>query len=330
MNSKKEEFNMKRNHIFTAILLGLLLTLAVTVCACAAEIRPIPLDHDTLDLNNGMFCLLIRGGDGVEKTGSFIAVLYKVDRYDGEQIRAMAPGDTVYVDDRKWTVKEVKVLAYADDSDEPIDIEVYPEEDLGEDAYLGFMPGEDEGTYVAVMGDWNPVTLAGSVKVMLPLPDAFTYNLNDEEQDTDTFIANLASLSNPYNTLCFFRDGQLIWVNKYDYPHGPQGAEDGEFRETPVWKFCHGFRDGLDTAVITASKTDCEEGPIPVEITPEEAEGIRQLAMNGTVIGKANDMSVTGGTWVYSFETPGGTHLLSVELYEGLIVAADGMYSVER
>ena len=52
--------------------------------------------------------------------------------------------------------------------------------------------------------------------------------------------------------------------------------------------------------------------------------------MNGTVIGKANDMSVTGGTWVYSFETPGGTHLLSVELYEGLIVAADGMYSVQR
>ena len=84
---------MKRNHILTAILLGLLLTLAVTVCACAAEIRPIPLDHDTLDLNNGMFCLLIRGGDGVEKTGSFNAVLYKVDQYDGEQSRAMAPGE---------------------------------------------------------------------------------------------------------------------------------------------------------------------------------------------------------------------------------------------
>ena len=41
-------------------------------------------------------------------------------------------------------------------------------------------------------------------------------------------------------------------------------------------------------------------------------------------------MSVTGGTWIYSFETPEGTHLLSIEMYKGLIVAVDGMYSFSR
>ena len=42
---------------------------------------------------------------------------------------------------------------------------------------------------------------------------------------------------------------------------------------------------------------------------------------------KADDTSVTGGTWIYSFETPGGKHLLSIEMYRGLIVGSDGMYA---
>jgi len=94
----------------------------------------------------------------------------------------------------------------------------------------------------------------------------------------------------------------------------------------PVWQFCHGLRDGLETAEIKCFMTDCEEGLIPVEMTGEEIEEIRRLAINGTVTGKANDLAVTGGTWVYTFRTPEGKHLLSVELYRGLIVSRDGMY----
>ena len=108
------------------------------------------------------------------------------------------------------------------------------------------------------------------------------------------------------------------------------GACAETVRPVPVCKFCHGLRDGLDTAVITGWTTDCEEGLIPAEMTPEEIEEIRLLAMNGTVTGKASDESVTGGTWVYTFETPGGKHLLSIEIYKGMIVASDGMYRFER
>ncbi len=110
-----------------------------------------------------------------------------------------------------------------------------------------------------------------------------------------------------------------------------QGTETAgtAFSPVPVWKFCHGLQEGLDTAVITGYQSDCEEGLLPVQMTPEETESIRRLAMNGTVLRKANDLAVTGGTWVYSFETPEGKHLLTVELYKGLIVGSDGMYEYE-
>ena len=94
----------------------------------------------------------------------------------------------------------------------------------------------------------------------------------------------------------------------------------------PVWQFCHGLRDGLDTAVITLYTTDCETGLIPAELSAEDEAWIRNIAINGMITGKANDTSVTGGTWVYSFEAPAGEHLLSIEMYRGLIVTADGMY----
>ena len=95
----------------------------------------------------------------------------------------------------------------------------------------------------------------------------------------------------------------------------------------PVWQFCHGIVGGLDTAVITMYATDCETGLSPAELPPEQAEWIRGIAVNGVITGKANDISLTGGTWVYTFETPAGEHLLSVEMYRGMIVAADGMYN---
>ena len=56
---------MKRNQILTAILLVLLLTLCFVACACAAEIRPIPVDHDSLDQGNGEFRLSFRSTDRI-------------------------------------------------------------------------------------------------------------------------------------------------------------------------------------------------------------------------------------------------------------------------
>ena len=133
---------MKPVRILIAVLTALL-ALAATACASAAEIRPIPLDHDTLDLANGVFSFFVRGGDRVEKTGRFTAVLYKKDHYDGEQIRKLAPGDTVYANDRKWTVKSVQIHSARETPDVPDSYEVFTEEDLGEEEYLAFTPCEE-------------------------------------------------------------------------------------------------------------------------------------------------------------------------------------------
>ena len=110
----------------------------------------------------------------------------------------------------------------------------------------------------------------------------------------------------------------------------PAGS-DSAFEAVPVWQFCHGLREGLETAVIKGYQSSCEEGPVEIGMTPEEIEDIRDIAINGVITGKASDMSVTGGTWFDSFETPDGEHLLTVELYKGWIVdAATGMYTFTR
>jgi hypothetical protein len=64
-----------------------------------------------------------------------------------------------------------------------------------------------------------------------------------------------------------------------------------------------------------------------VDISPEEAEWICSIAMNGRIMEKADDACVTGGTWVYAFYSPGGKYLLAIEMYRGLIAGSDGMYA---
>ena len=322
---------MKSIRILAVMILALLLA-APAAGASAGEVRPIPVDHDRVDLGNGRFCLTVRNADRITGGGYLIAVLYREDCYDGEQIKALAPGDTVYVNDRQWNVEEIVIHGDPSDPEGPVTYEIYTAEET--DGYLVFQPRGDN-TFIAVMNDWVPVVLLGSVKIPFPPADDFEYirisageaqdplGAPEWAEDLEMFGEDTF---NAYNTTCEFRDGQLIRVIHSSYPQGPDESADADPQPVPVWKFCHGLRDGLDTAVITGWTTDCEEGSIPIEMTPEETEEIRRLAMNGTVTGKAGDESVTGGTWVYTFETPGGKHLLTIELYRGMIVAPDGMY----
>ena len=319
---------MKRNQILTAIQLVLLLTLCFVACACAAEIRPIPVDHDSLDLGNGEFRLSFRSTDRIGNGGYFIAVLYLQDHYDAKQIRTLAPGNKVLINDHSWTVKEIIPHTDPASPDTVTAYEICPEEAF--DGYMVFESGKD-GSFIAVVNDWIPVTSVGFAKVLLPLPDSFRYTpvVSGEEDmplSAEEFLNSLQADENPfnaYNTSGIFENGNLVSVTHASYPNGPDNDEE----QPPVWKFCHGLRDGLDTAVITAYFTDCETGAEPAEVSPEEAEWVRCIAMNSRVMEKADDTSVTGGTWIYSFETPGGKHLLSIEMYRGLIVGSDGMYA---
>ena len=331
---------MKR--FFTVAALVLLLTLCVFVWAQAAEIRPVDTWHNDVDLKNGSFCLWIRDADKIISEGWFTAGLYLEDRYNTKQIESMAPGDTVLVNGDVWTVREVEFHP-ADEFVTSDSYEIFTVEE--NDGYILFVR-VDETYCLCRINDWIPVSPVGDVRIMLPLPDKFEYYndvladpldmdglLDELERGGDSFV--------PYNTWCVFENGQLVQITHHDYPAGPVSAldedieaedpDDKSAETVPVWKFCHGLRDSLETAVIRGYITDCEEGPVEYEMTQEEMDDIRSLAINGVITGKANDLSVTGGTWVYSFETPEGEHLLSIEMYQGLIVdSATGMYHFRK
>ena len=316
---------MKRVYLF---LIVLLLTLCVAVCAQAAEIKPLGEDHLEADLQNGVFCAGFSDADKIESGGWFTMHLYLEDHYAAQDIESLAAGDVVYVNGVPWTVREL-IRHDADDPGYVNCYEIYTEEEI--DGYIVFTAAGD-GCYLCVMNDWTPVYHVADQKIMLPLPDAFEFDYAGSEDIggmDDLLDALQGEPFTPYNTTCVFDDGLLVRVTHYSYPEGPEIARETS-SEAPVWEFCHGVREGLETANIACYKNDCEEGPSEVEMTEEEKENIRLLAMDGVVTDKANDTSVTGGTWSYVFTSPEGQYLLSIEMYKGWIVGADGMYNYSR
>ena len=330
---------MKITRCLTAVLLCLALFLCAASFALAADIRPLDTDPAAVDPDNGEFSLTIKDLDMIENGGWFTAALYLEDRYGADEIEALAPGDTILVNRKLRTVKEITV--HEEGSEYEV---VFEEQTDGFDDYIALWKQLD-GTYMAVIDDWCPVTPVEEKKIPLPLPDRFALVMIEAGEETapvgpDEFIRGLTEYGwemTAYNTSAVFENGELVRITHSGYPQGPEEEEPSETGDagqaangTPVWKFCHGRRDGLETAVISCFTIDCEAGPVPEDISSEEAEDIRALTISGMVTEMANDMSVTGGTWVYSFDTPEGEHLLSVEIYRGLIVAADGMYGFVR
>ena len=101
------------------------------------------------------------------------------------------------------------------------------------------------------------------------------------------------------------------------------------FQPVSLAAFC-GF-EGLDLkdAVVAAQYNDCESGPQALEISETEEKALRRLAAEGRVTGKANATTTTGGTVSIVFRDPEGQYLCSFELYHGLLVRSDGMYTIE-
>lgn len=106
-------------------------------------------------------------------------------------------------------------------------------------------------------------------------------------------------------------------------------ASPGGFQPVSVAEFAG--LEGLEEegVTVTASRTDCEEGPSPLSLTEEEADQALALARQGQVTGMVNALSVTGGTVVYEFFAANGDRIGSVTLYQGLLVNNDGMYAYQ-
>ena len=111
----------------------------------------------------------------------------------------------------------------------------------------------------------------------------------------------------------------------YDEPGmGPEG-----FKPIPLAEFTGLETSDLLNAEITAYLTDCEEGSIPLELTAEDKSALMDLIRNGTVKGKADCVSSTGGVTGYTFHEPDGSQLGTVEFEDGLLVTGSGRYYIE-
>lgn len=217
---------MKRCRLAAAALMGLALVLLVAACAYAAEVRPVEAAPGP-DLSNGTFCLTVRDKDRIENSGFFTAALFLEDLYDADQIRALVPGDTILVNGEIWTVDEL--VLHETEEGEFDSYEIYTREEY--DGYIAFRPSMHEGLFLCVTNDWSPVTPAGEVKVMLPLPDRFEYiyisaGEEEEPRDMQAFLDSLAAHGEftAWNTSCVFENGELVRVVHSSYPEGP---EDG-------------------------------------------------------------------------------------------------------
>ena len=105
--------------------------------------------------------------------------------------------------------------------------------------------------------------------------------------------------------------------------------ENWGFSPVPVARFCGLDAEKLAQARVRAASIDCEEGAEDIALSYEEQREIIALALHGTVVGKENALTVTGGSTRYSFYDAEDGYLGSLELYRGLLVMSDGMYGIQ-
>ena len=104
---------------------------------------------------------------------------------------------------------------------------------------------------------------------------------------------------------------------------GPVG-----FLPVPLTVFC-GLGD-LRGASVTATYMDCEAGPKQRELSREDVARILSDTENAEVTGKVSATDTTGGFTVYAFRDRKGESLGSFCIYNGLLYASDGMYSIAK
>ncbi len=209
------------------LILALALVFVLSVVAAAegaasvrADVIPIYTDPGSVNLKDGYLRMALRDEDKIETGGYFTIELYELEIFNTAQIKALAPGNTVQLNGKVWTVKEMVVH---DDGF----YEMYPvEEYMG---YMGFLP-DTEGFCVGIVDDWSPVFRVGEAKIMLPLPDKFafyTYSSGEEDPPVgfDGMLKYLEQIGNdfvPYNTEAHLENGVLTEIRHTSYPVGPE------------------------------------------------------------------------------------------------------------
>lgn len=106
---------------------------------------------------------------------------------------------------------------------------------------------------------------------------------------------------------------------------GPQG-----FTPVPLAEFLQLDLYAVSNADIKGFLSDCEAGPVPLEMTAEDKANLIALINNGVVTGKADCIVSTGGFNDYDFFDAAGNWIGSVAIEDGLLVKGDGHYYFDK
>ena len=203
-------------------ILSAMLCLACLMTAAAAAAQAqflVPMEPGAVSTADADYCVRIIDGEHVNAGGYFALELYEQDQYPRDAVQALSAGDIIVVNGDP--VEVGSLIAY----DEGM-LEICPAGEF--DGYIVLIPSGE--SYCALVNDWIPCTYVDTMRIWLPLPDAFvclSVEADDQMQySADQFVRMLAAgeggQMNPYNTIASFRDGLLVQVTHASYPFGPE------------------------------------------------------------------------------------------------------------
>ena len=113
------------------------------------------------------------------------------------------------------------------------------------------------------------------------------------------------------------------------YAYDPFGMGPKGFTPVPLAEFMKLDVNVVMNAEIKGYLSDCEEGPLPLEVSAEDKAKLLSLIQHGVVTGKADCSVSTGGFDVYNFVDPAGNFIGSLAFEDGLLARGDGHYFFE-
>ena len=196
------------------------------------EARFVPRAHSASppDLQDNSYLLRVEDADRIESDGYFTAALCRTDYYSAEDVRAMQPGDTILIQDLVLTITDMDPRGVNDDGSW-YEVDLIAVEHAIKDQYYSFTLEQTGDDYVAYFGNDNhSASRIGEVRIQVPSSNKVAYYsvLYDYTLYTDDLLGEVKEDPamfgfgwNEYNHSCNFRNGQLVSVDTWDYPYGP-------------------------------------------------------------------------------------------------------------
>lgn len=148
----------------------------------------------------------------------------------------MQPGNTILIQDLVLTIVDIDPRGVNEDGSW-YEVDLIAAEHAIKDEYYSFTLEQVDDGYVAYFGNDNhSASRVGEVRIQVPSSEPVAYYCYDVSDDdyilySDDLLGKLNEDPamfgfgwNEYNHSCRFKDGQLVRVDTWDYPYGPDDS----------------------------------------------------------------------------------------------------------